>query len=231
MIANTIIKTALRRLQVVSETGEPTTAQYANGLEALNDLVTMWSAQSDMVFEDTLEEIPIAANTKSFTIGPTGDKVTTRPLSIVTASLKDVNNVEYPLGTMDAVQYQTYIQKDVTGIPERLYYRNTFPNGTIYFNLRTFQVFTLILTSIKALTVFPDGTTDISLPPHYEAAFKHNLLIVLAGETGSSKRVTILQKEMAKESKKTVIGQAMDLIASVTELSLPTGYNINGDSY
>ena len=71
MIANTIIKNALRRLNVVQIGSDPTTQQYADGLEVLNDIVNSWSANGDLIYEDTAEEISIATNTQNFTIGAT----------------------------------------------------------------------------------------------------------------------------------------------------------------
>lgn len=231
MIANTIIKAVFRRLFVRDGTFTPSTQQYADGLEALNDLINSWSADGNLVYEDSMEEITIASGTQSFTIGASGDEVSGRPLEIRTAVLKDANNGEYPLRSADATMYANFFDKTITTRPRRYYYRNTFPNGTFSFNAKTDLAYTLILTSLKELTNFPDGTTSIDLPAYYEKAFKDNLFIELATEAGAGKRVTPLHVARAEQSKNTIIGRAVKLQESVTELSRGGIYNIEADTY
>ena len=230
MNANTIIKAALRKLLVIRSGQSPTTQQYADGLEVLNDLVTSWSANGSLVYEDTFEELSIGAGTQSFTIGPSGDQVTTRPLQIRVATLKR-SDIEYPMAIIDEIKYQNFSNKTATGQPFRVYYRNTFPNGTMYFERTTDTAYTLILTSIKELTEFPDGTTEISLPSYYERAFKANLTIELADEMGAGNRVTATMMKAAEESKADVIGKSLDIVPSLTDFPVTPRYNIEADSY
>lgn len=230
MNANAIIKASLRRLLVIDTGGSPTTAQYTVGLEILNDLLKSWSASLDLVYEDTREELTIPQGTQTFTIGPTGDQVTARPLEIRVASLTN-GNVEYPIEIIDAKTYQSFANKNSTGQPFRLYYRNTFPNGTMYFEYTTNIQHTLILTSIKQLTQFPDGTTEINLPEHYERALKSNLAIEWADELGAGNRVSPTMMKAAEESKSIIIGLAMDIVPSRTDIPSRGRYNIESDSY
>ena len=229
MIANTIIKAALRKLLVIPAGGTPTVSQYADCLEILNDMVTSWSAQNNLVYEDTLEELTIPSGTQSITIGSTGTLVTARPLEIRLASLKSGTN-EYPMEVIKEKTYQVYGDKTSTSQPSRLYYRNTWPNGTIYFEYTTDKEYTLILTSIKQLSTFPDGTTDISIPDHYERAFKTNLTIEAADEMGAGNRITASMVKLAEESKNAIIGQGLDIVPARIEISGHGGYSIESDS-
>jgi len=228
MKANTIIAGALRRLLVTPIGGTPSAAQYSAGLEVLNDMVNSWSAQNDLVYEDTLEELTIPSGTQSITIGATGTLVTARPLKITVATLKDGTN-EYPMSMMDEQQYSRFYDKTVTSQPYRLYYRNTWPNGTIYFEYTTDQEYTLILSSIKQLSTFPDGTTEVSLPDHYERALKANLAVEMADEYGAS--LTAGMIAIAQESRNAIIGQAVSTVPAQIEISSTSNYNINSDSY
>jgi len=230
MIANTIIKAALRKLLVIPSGGTPTTAQYADGLEVLNDLVNSWSAQRDLIYEDTKETLTIPSGTQIITIGPTGDLVTARPLKITVATLRD-QNIDYVLKLISEKEYQGFSQKNNKSRPYRLYYRNTWPNGTIYFEYVTDQSYSLILTSMKQLSTFPDGTTDVALPDHYERALKTNLTIELADEMGAGKRVTNLMLKIAEESRTAIIGQALDIVPAQTEMHSYGVYNIEADDY
>lgn len=230
MIANTIIRAALRKLLVIPSGGTPTTAQYADGLEVLNDMINSWSAQRDLIYEDTKETLTIPAGTQVITIGATGGLVTGRPLKITVATLRD-NNIDYVIKLISEKEYQGFSQKNNVSRPYRLYYRNTWPNGTIYFEYTTDQSYSLILTSIKQLSSFPEGTTDVSLPDHYERALKANLTIELADEMGAGNRVSPVMMTLADEARTAIISQGIDLVPSFTELHSYGVYNIEADDY
>jgi len=230
MIANTIISAALRKLLVTPSGGSPTTAQYSDGLEILNDMVNSWSAQRDLIYEDTKENLTVPAGTQSITIGPTGDLATGRPLKITVATLRD-NSIDYVMRLISEREYQGFSQKNNVSRPYRLYYRNTWPNGTMYFEYTTDQAYTLILTSMKQLSTFPDGTTDVSLPDYYERALKTNLTIELADEMGAGNRVSSTMYKIADESKTAIISQALDVVPAFTELHSHGVYNIEADDY
>lgn len=230
MIANTIITATLRRLLVIPSGGTPSTPQFADALEVLNDMINMWSAQNDVIFEDTFEELAIPASTQQITIGPTGTLVTARPLKINIATLKS-GDIEYPMRIISENEYPNWSNKVSTGQPYRVYYRNTWPNGTIYFEYTTDKAYTLILTSLKQLSTFPDGTTDVSLPDHYEHAFKTNLVIMVADEMGAGNRITQSMRDLAMEAKSAVIGQATSIVPSKTDIPSRGIYNIESDSY
>jgi len=231
MNANAIIKASLRRLLVIDTGGSPTTAQYTVGLEILNDLIKSWSASLDLVYEDTHESLTIPAGTQSFSIGPSGDQVTTRPLEIRLASFKTGSNVEYTIKIIDEKTYQSFSNKSNIGQPFRLYYRNTYPNGEINFEYTTDVQYTLLLGSIKQLTRFADGTTEIDLPEHYERALKSNLAIEWADELGAGNRVSPTMMKAAEESKAIIIGLATDIVPSRTDIPSRGRYNIESDSY
>lgn len=230
MIANTIITAALRKLLVVPSGGTPTTNQLADGLEVLNDLVNSWSAQSDVVYENVLENLTIPVGTQSFTIGATGDQVTARPLKILVATLS-YSSTEYPMVIIDSSVYPNFSNKSSSGQPFRIYFRKTWPNATIYFEYTTDKAYTLILTSMKQLSTFSDGTTDVELPDHYERALKANLVIELADEMGAGNRVTGTMMKIAEESKSAVIGQAINITESMSDIPHRGAYNINSDDY
>lgn len=230
MNANEIIKATLRKLVVIKSGGTPSTNQYTDGLEILNDLINSWSADLSLVYEDTEESLTISAGTQSFTMGASGDQVTARPLEIRVASIKD-GNIEYPMDIIDEKTYQSFPNKASIGIPFRLYYRNTYPNGTVYFEYTTNAQYTLRLQSIKELTVFPDGTTEINLPNHYKRAFISNLAIEWADELGAGKRITPTIIKTAEESKNIIIGLATSIVPSRTDLPSRGRYNIEADAY
>jgi len=223
MNANAIITSVLRKLLVIQPGGSATSAQLTAGLETLNDIVVLWSANSSMVYQDTREEITVASGTNSFTLGATGDYVTGKPVKVISASLK-TSDYEYPLKEADVNIYARFHDKAHTGRPDWLYFRNTHPDSTFYFDLTSDQAYTFILTSMKELTKFPDGTTEISLPDYYETALKYNLVVAFAPEMGAANRVTPLMNQMAEQAKSDVIGRAVKVNVSTTELTYINGY-------
>lgn len=230
MNADTIVTAALRKLLVINSGQSPTTQQLSDGREVLNDLVTSWSSNSSMVYVDEYESISIAANTQTFTMGPSGDFTNARPFQIRVATLKS-GDIEYPMQIIDEVKYQNFSNKTATGQPFRLYFRPTFPNATFYFERTTDKAYTLILTSIKELTEFADGTTEYNLPRYYERAYKANLTLELADEMGAGSRVTPTMIKAAEESKADLIGKSLRVVPSRTDIPTKGKYNIEADSY
>ncbi len=229
MNANTIISSALRKLMVTPSGGTPSANQLSDGLEALNDIVSIWSANSSLIYQDTREEITVPVGTSSMTIGSTGDYVTGKPIQILNAAIK-VSNSEYPLNIIDKNVYETFYDKTKTGRPDWIYFRDTDPNSTIYFDRTTDSGYTLVLTSMKSLSLFVDGTTDVQLPEYYETALKYNLVIALASEFGAANRLTQMMIELANDSKNAVIGRAVKANVSKTEVTYINGY-VNGRGY
>jgi hypothetical protein len=228
MLANTIIKAALRDLLVVESGGTPTANQYADGLEVLNDMIKNWSIQHNLVYENSREELSISGGVQSRTIGSTGQLVTTRPIDIISASLK-YGDEEYPLEIIDINRYDSYSNKTIVNQPCKFYYRKTYPNGTLYFESTTDQAYTLILTSIKPLSQFTDGTTDNPLPEEYEYALKKNLPIELAAQMGASARVSQAMFVMADNSLSAIIGHSINLSPASIEIGVSGRFNIETD--
>lgn len=229
MDANTAIKYALRKLLVIEGGDTPSSQQYTDGLEALNNIVKLWSGNKSLIFEDNKSTFTIAANTQEFTIGPTGDYVTTtKPVGVITASIKSGAR-EYPLKPMGAETYQRFVDKQTKGFPTWLYFRNTEPDSTFAFNLTTNSAYDFILTSYRELAEFPDGVTDMDLPPHFETALKYNLVVELAPEMGAANRVTPLMYQQAEDAKSVVIGRALNLQPARTEIARSSGYWQDGD--
>ena len=225
MNANDIIKGALRKLVVIPAGVSPSTSQNTEGLEVLNDLVSSWSADASMVYQDTLEEITLTAGTQSFTLGPTGDYVTNKPTTVKHPASIRKGLYEYPLEEADKNSYAEFRDKTRRNLPHWLYFRNTHPDSTFYFDVTTDQEYTFILTSMKELTQFPDGTTEIVLPDYYKKAFVDNLTLELGPGSGAAKRITPLMIAQAEDSKSRVIGKAVKIAPSKTELANNNRFN------
>lgn len=228
MIANDIIKTALENLLVIQDGQTPTATQYANGLLRLNTLLKSYTTSRNLIYDVSRETLTIPSGTQSITIGSTGTLATNRYLDIDRASLKD-GNEESLLNVIDDSLYQEISNKAIVGKPCDIYYHQTWPNGTIYFNTTTDKEYQLVVSGKKRISAFADGTTDNDLPEMYELWLQAALTINWADANGAGNRITPSMVAIAERAEKVIIGQSVRLHPSRTELGGRGGYNIETD--
>lgn len=232
MNATEAIKAALRKLGAVTSGGTPTTAELNDGLEVLNDMIESWNGNHQLIFENTRETLTLTSGTSIYTIG-TGAVApnfnTARPQKLLTGVIR-LNNVDYVVKLMEREEYAQVPVKDTKTWPQRMYYRKTYPFGTIYFDFEPDENYTFILTSIKPLPTFVDLTTEIVLPPEYERAIKLGLTVDLAPEYGGDISQALILS--ARRAFQNLVGQNFDSQPVRFDAMLTGGgqYNIYSDS-
>ena len=129
--ANTITDGAYRLNSILN----PSTDQDDSGLEALNNMISSWSAEGLLVPYNTIESFALTVGKSTYTIGSGGEFDTVRPLRIIDAFIRDSNSDDYPVDvSMTRVEYNAITQKDAEARPTRLYFDPQYPKGKIYFN-------------------------------------------------------------------------------------------------
>lgn len=214
------IKAAYRGMEVIGSGDVPSTSEYADALEALNNMLASWSVKRYVPPQLISESFSVSSGVSSRTIGPSGQLVTARPLKIVSAFLRDSANNDYPFGKIgNKTEYDAISYKSHTERPSEIFYLDTFPNGTIYFNSITDAAYTLYLQSQKQIVEFVAVTDTWSLPEEYDVAVKLNLQIHLSAEFGVqlSPAVVALAKESLRDLKR------LRAAAQVEPVSLPSG--------
>ena len=177
--ANTITDGAYRLNSILN----PSTAQDDSGLEALNNMISSWSAEGLLVPYNTIESFTLAVGKSTYTIGSGGEFDTVRPLRIIDAFIRDSGSDDYPVDvSMTRVEYNAITQKDAEARPTRLYFDPQYPKGKIYFNYEPDTAETLYLTSEKTITEFAALSTTVDLPAFYKEALVYNLAIRLSQE-------------------------------------------------
>lgn len=175
-----------------------------DGLEALNIMLRHWSGDNIRVYYWAEDSIALTG-AESYTIGPSGNIVTTRPQGVRRAYVEVSPDNEEP------IKYR---------------YNGTFPNGTIYVD--KYVTGTLYIESLKHFTE-PDEITDtISFPPEYDEAIKYNLAVRLAPEYGrepSQVVVALAQSSLNTLETKNFSNQIE--IVKPEILYLARGYNID----
>ncbi len=196
--ANSMIERAMR-LSGNLGTGEAMEAAEArDGLEALNTMLDSWSTESMFVYVLSEDLFPVVGNTASYTIGPSGSFVGTRPVEVDAASYLDVGGISYPLTPLTTAEYNNVTLKTLnSAIPQGIWYNPSYPNGTITLYPVPNQSMTLHLWSMKVLQSFPSLTTDIALPPGYKRAIELSLAEEFAPEFLTEANRTLVKKAAA----------------------------------
>lgn len=181
-----LIKRAMRLIGVLG-TGETLSGDgAAEGLEALNAMLDSWRNEKLMVYAIQDESLTLTPSKQMYTIGPSGDLSTTRPVRIESAYLT-ISSLDYPVDVVDAEEWAAIPNKSITNtVVSKVYYQPTMSTGTLY----TWPVSTvantlhlLTWTPFSSLTAVSDSVT---LPPGYENAIAFNLAVSIAPEYGVS---------------------------------------------
>lgn len=199
--ANTIIISALGKIQVLGIDANITAQEAADGLYDLNAMLDAWSVEKLMVYQVQQTTHSWTASAASKTIGSGGDFNTTRPYKIEPKGnfFRDSNNLDYPVGVFPRQDYDRIVDKTTTGsFPEYLFFDDGFPTRTLYAYPVPNQALTLYLNSWKPLQSFGGLTAEISLPPGYQAAIEWNLAIWSAPRYGAAAKAAA--KDLEKQA-------------------------------
>lgn len=171
-------------------TGETASAdEQADALSVLNQMLDSWSNENLIINAKIKEEFPLVGGQQIYTMGPSGNFNTTRPLRIDMAYIKQSGSTtfELPVEIVTVEQWADIgVKNTQSSIPTKLYPEMT----STLVNLNLWPVpsaaTTLVLYSIKTLTSFANATDSVTLPPGYEKALRYGLAVELAPEFGKS---------------------------------------------
>jgi len=183
--ATTIINGAMRKLALISSGESASASELTDALECLNDLLSAWSVEQIILPYTIAEAFSLVVGKGSYTIGSGADFDTTRPLEIISAFIRDANNIDYLLDIQNYALYNALAHKSNSNRPSILYYKPVYPTGTIYFDYLPIAVESLYIESIKYLTSFADLSSDVSIAPELKTALVYNLAIEIAPEFGA----------------------------------------------
>ena len=182
--AGSIIKRSMRMLGVLGAGATPTTDEYTDGLEVLNDLVDSWNNDQLLCFSYQTESLTLVAGTSSYTIGASGDLNTTRPIEILEAYIVS-SSTSYPVKIINEAEYAAIQSKDTEGdFPTRLLYRPKISSSqaTIILHPVPSAANALKITTRVVVGSFAATTTTVTLPPGWTRALASNLAVEWAPE-------------------------------------------------
>lgn len=213
-----VIKRSMRLLGVYAIGEEPSSSETTDALSVLNSMMGSWANDSLAIYAKTLDSITLSYNVASYTVGPSGSTITTRPTEVSSASYIDYQNVSYPLSIATLNDFnQIPVKSLVIGIPQTMYVLPNMPNVTLTLWPVPSTTMTLNLWSSKLIQSFANLTDTLTLPTGYESALSYCLAEELGPEFGVQVSPDILRKA----------AQAMRLIrrtnTEVPRLSMPRG--------
>ena len=92
-----IISQAMADAGYLREGQTPTSEQFADYSNRLNDLLNLWSTQGLKLWTQEDLEIPLVAGTQQYLLGPTGTIIATRPLRVLQGYYLDANANRRPI--------------------------------------------------------------------------------------------------------------------------------------
>jgi len=180
-----ILTRAARALGYLGFT-EVLSASDANAaLDTFNAMLDSWSGGEFLTAYVTQEEtFTLIIGQQSYTIGQSGtpDISLVRPFEIITARVRDTNNLDYKMNVIAQPEWDDIGNKLITSqIPTTLWYYRTFPNGVINIFPIPLLPYTVYFTSTLNQVTFSTMTQTLSMPPGYERAYVLNLAVELMG--------------------------------------------------
>ena len=110
-----VIYYAMKDAGLLGRGQDPTTEDYADGLARLNEMVNMWQTQGLKLFLNQDLSVTLTAGLGTYTFGPSGSVVMTRPLRVIDAYFSDQNGVRRPLTSLAWAEYIRLSQISQTG--------------------------------------------------------------------------------------------------------------------
>ena len=179
-----IIKTAMRQIGAIATGETPSAAEAADGLTALNDVLETWSTEKLAVWQQAVLPFTATAGVGAYTIGPSGDFVTPRPVRILSL-YSSIDGVDYPAREWPYTQWQAVGVKGTGSTwPERYAYVNDFPDGRLFLWPVPATALQLQIGIQTELTAAPNLATVLSYPPGYARALHWALAAELSSEYG-----------------------------------------------
>lgn len=199
-----IITGAMRLFEGVASGENIDSAEAADGLAVLNDMLESWSAERLLIFTVARLIFPLVPGVSVYKMGQDGvgvnDFNTPRPPRITRISVISLANVQLPLElqmqyTTDEKIWQEVRVKNIpSSLPRLCYDDGAMPNR----NLNIYPVPTianqLAIYPWSALTAFADLTTQYTFPPGYARALRFSLAEEFASEFGKQLNPMVMAK-------------------------------------
>jgi hypothetical protein len=225
MDAAGIIRSAVQALGRLGQGRGLSQSEKDDGLIVLNAMLDSWAARRLFAYEIAHASYAFGSSKQSYTIGPSGaDFTAARPLRIERANLVIVG-AEESRTPLQVINFDEYADIPIaglsSGIPVKLYYRPTFPKGTLYpWPYPTDTANKLELFVWAQLSSFAALATEASLPPGYLEA----VIYSLAEKLAPTYRLPISPdvERLARQARALISGVNSQSPKLATDIGVPT---------
>lgn len=182
--------------------------------EALNFMLIDWASSPQGVYAVTRESFTLTATDNEYTIGPSQDFDTVKPIRVIRAFLRDSSGLDSPLDVISSKDYAEESLKSESQRPYSLYRECGETSDSLVFYPTPDSAYGFHIWSHKPLGSYSALTDDLSLPDGYEPTIKYNLAVVIAPELAvQPSQVTI---ELAYKSFKNLTRKNISVPTAVT---------------
>lgn len=179
-----VIKGALRLVGAISQGEEPTDAQKAEAMEALNMMVKALAVKGLPLWAISNIQVPTIQGTATYTIGLGMTVNVPKPLKVYQAFYSR-GNVDVPLRIITRDEYERLGNKTSQGTPAMLYYEPLLNNGVVHlFPVPDALVPPITIIGQHHIDDFDTEADEPDFPQEWFEALKYNLATRLAGEYG-----------------------------------------------
>lgn len=189
-----IIQSALRGLSVLEEGTTPTTAAVTSAAFALNLILKNWQKDGIKLWTVTEVIVPYVASQSSYTIGPSGQNVTSdKPIRLVQAYLR--NNqvsppIDIPMQIISKQEYNTLGSKGSIGVTNSVMLDVNTTFSTVYVFLtpdsNTVTNYSLHLVVRRPIQDVNSATDNFDLPAEWFLPLKWGLMSELGTDYDTS---------------------------------------------
>ena len=179
------INAALRLIGVLAEGEVPSDSTSQDALAAFNQMIDSWNTERLSVYSTQTQTFVWPTNQATRTIGPSGNFVGSRPVTVLDSTYFVTGGISYPITLVNEQEYNSIALKTSTStLPQVLLVNNTYPNTTLTVYPVPSASTTWHIVSVAELTAPANLATDLAFPPGYLRAFKYNLAMEIAPEFG-----------------------------------------------
>lgn len=192
--ASDYITGALRLIGIVNSGGSPTSAETADGLLVLNELIDSMGTSRLLLHSTQTQTFTWGSGNASRTLGASGDFSGTRPIAIdkSTYYTDPASGLTYNPTFISEEEYNAHPLKTQTSpYPTELWVNMTYPNVTLtVYPVPTMDLSWKIVSVVEMTQPALSGTT-IAVPPGYKKFLRYNLAVMLAAEFGMEAPPTV----------------------------------------
>lgn len=168
--AQSLMDKALGALGVLGEGDAAAGSMQTLALGILNSMIDRWLTERLSVYRILQTTKTLTAGDGDYSVATGADINISWPVKIEGTSYIRHSGTDYRLALIEREEYNAIVDKTSRGLPDRIYYDRAFPTGMVYLWPVPDQAYVLHLDYWGRLSTFALASTDVVLPPGYEAA-------------------------------------------------------------